>query len=174
MPSNDRPLGKAIRTIPLRFSFVPLSQEWYGWAKYTSMPSACLICSNFANSLPLSNVKVFKKPRQRSEKPDYGTRNRIRLLRCGIGEEHESRHALNERDKVASSLQAIDEVALPVANAGAVLNRFRLSLISMRPGILLRPALRYFLTFLSRVLRFFCRFDSNGSAISLLPLRASS
>ena len=63
--------------------------------------------------------------RQRREKPDHCARNRIRLLRRGICEEHESRHALGQRDEVSRSLQSVDEVALPVAHAGAALDRLR-------------------------------------------------
>lgn len=87
-----------------------------------------------------------KSLRQRREKSDYGARNRICLLRRGICEEHESRHALGQRDEVASSSQAVDEVSLPVAHAGAVLDRLRpfvdvhapLDLAPPRVAVLLR------------------------------------
>ena len=32
MASNVLPLGRILRTTPLRFSFVPRSHEWYGFA----------------------------------------------------------------------------------------------------------------------------------------------
>ena len=51
--------GKYQRMSPLVFSFVPLSHEWYGWAKYQERSSSVSIESTQAFSLPLSEVMVL-------------------------------------------------------------------------------------------------------------------
>ena len=50
------PFGIKNRTKPFCRSFVPLSHELYGWAKYTGTP----ISDRFANSEPLSAVMLLK------------------------------------------------------------------------------------------------------------------
>src|SRR3989344_1774829 len=52
--------GKNCRSNPFAFSLHPRSHEWYGYAKYTSIPVSISIYSWHANSVPLSYVIVCR------------------------------------------------------------------------------------------------------------------
>ena len=67
--------------------------------------------------------RLEKAIRERCEKPDHDARHHVRLLRRGIVDEREARHALGKRDEVSRPLQPVDEVSLQVAHARAVLDR---------------------------------------------------
>ena len=66
---------------------------------------------------------VQEAPGQAREQSDDCPCHRVGLLGRHVGEEHEARHALRDRDEVARAGQPVDEVSLVVPHACAALDR---------------------------------------------------